>query len=107
MPDLVVPRDLQGSLRKDETEHDATGLVFTAFIDSHTTGGHGLGRDRHTKALGRDVSTGERYRDLEPGDVLRVALYSDAYVQEVIARSGWSLTSDKDPTPLAHPLEHR
>jgi N-acetylglucosamine-6-phosphate deacetylase len=42
MPDLVVPRDLQRSLRKDEAEHDATRLVFTAFIDSHTTGGHGL-----------------------------------------------------------------
>jgi hypothetical protein len=50
------------------------------------------------------VTTGERYRDFAPGDVLRVALYSDAFVREIIARSGWSLTSVKDPTPHAQHL---
>jgi hypothetical protein len=45
------------------------------------------------------VSTGGRYRDFAPGDVLRVALYSGVFVWEIIARSGWSLTSVKDPTP--------
>jgi hypothetical protein len=30
-----------------------------------------------------------------------VAFYSDAFVREIIDRSGWSLTSVKDPTPHA------
>jgi SAM-dependent methyltransferase len=80
--------------------HDATRLVFTAFIDAHTAGGHGV-VDRYTKALGHAVSTGERYRDFAPDDLLRVALYSESYVREIIDRSGWSLVSIKDPTPYA------
>jgi SAM-dependent methyltransferase len=83
--------------------HDATRLVFTAFIDAHTAGGHGL-IDRYTKALGYDVSTGEKYRDFVADDVLRVALYSNGYVRDVIHRSGWSLVSVKEPSPYTQHL---
>jgi SAM-dependent methyltransferase len=83
--------------------HAATRLVFTAFIDVHTAEGHGV-VDRYTKALGRDVSTGDKYRDFAPSDVLRVALYSEAYVREIIDLSGWTVVSIKDPTPHAQHL---
>jgi SAM-dependent methyltransferase len=83
--------------------HDSTRLVFTAFLDVHTEGGHGL-IDRYTRAFGADVSTGEPYRDFAPDDVLRVALYSEPNVREIIERSPWSLVSVRDPTEHAQHL---
>lgn len=83
--------------------HPATRLVFTAFLDEHTAGGHGL-VDRYSEATGGDVSTGEPFRDFFPDDVLRVALYSPAHARELIERSPWRLVSIQDPTPHAQHL---
>ncbi|MBX3313145.1 MAG: class I SAM-dependent methyltransferase [Actinobacteria bacterium] len=83
--------------------HPDTRLVFTAFIDEHTEGGHGL-IDRYSEASGTDVSTGEAFRDFWPDDVLRVALYSRPHIGELIDASPWKVRSIKDPTPYAQHL---
>jgi SAM-dependent methyltransferase len=83
--------------------HPRTRLVFTAFLDVHTEGGHGL-VDRYSRALGGDVSTGEAFRDYVDGDVLRAALYSEDHLRELVDRSPWALVSIQDPTPYAQHL---
>lgn len=83
--------------------HPDTRLVFTAFVDEHTAGGHGL-VDEYSKATGSDVSTGEPFRDFFPDDVLRVALYSRPHLEEIIEASPWRLISIKEPTPHAQHL---
>lgn len=83
--------------------HPGTRLVFTAFLDEHTAGGHGL-IDQYSKASGHDVSTGEPFRDFFPDDVLRVALFSEPYARQLIEDSPWTLLSIDDPTPYAQHL---
>ena len=83
--------------------HADTRLVFTAFLEVHTAGGHGL-IDQYTKALGHDPSSGDPYRDFAPDDVLRVALYSEELARSIIDRSQWSLISIQDPTEHAQHL---
>lgn len=83
--------------------HPETRLVFTAFLDEHTSGGHGV-VDEYSKATGSDVSTGESFRDFFPNDVLRVALYSPLFVRELVDASPWTLISVKEPTPYAQHL---
>jgi SAM-dependent methyltransferase len=111
--DLICAFSLVTHLAPDDTKsilaisaryaHDRTRLVFTAFLDVHTEGGHGL-VDRYSQALGGDVSTGEPYRDYVADDVLRVALYSEPYMRELVAQSPWELVSIADPTPYAQHL---
>jgi SAM-dependent methyltransferase len=83
--------------------HSETRLVFTAFLEVSTAGGHGL-IDQYTKALGHDPSAGEPYRDFAPDDVLRVALYSEDLARSIIERSPWSIVSVQDPTEHAQHL---
>lgn len=83
--------------------HPSTRLVFTAFLDKHSAGGHGL-IDSYSKAMGADASTGEAFRDFFPDDVLRVALYSEDHARELIDASPWTIVSVKDPTPYAQHL---
>ncbi len=75
-------------------------LVFTAFIDERTGGGHGL-VDQYHRALGDDIGPHVPYRDFAPDDVLRVALYSEEYARELVDRSDWRLISIDEPTPYA------
>lgn len=83
--------------------HHDTRLVFTAFLDKHSPGGHGV-VDEYSKALGADVSTGEPYRDFFPDDELRVALYSEDHARELVDASPWTIVSIADPTPHAQHL---
>lgn len=83
--------------------HESTRLVFTAFIDEHTDGGHGV-IDQYSRAMGADASTGEPFRDFFPDDVLRVALYSKDLARSIIEASDWSIVAIKDPTPYAQHL---
>jgi SAM-dependent methyltransferase len=111
--DLICGLSLVTHLAPDDTKsilaitaryaHERTQLVFTAFLDVHTEGGHGL-VDRYSQALGGDVSVGEPYQDYVADDVLRVALYSEPYMRELIVRSPWELVSITDPTPCAQHL---
>lgn len=80
-----------------------TRCVFTVFLDQPSAGGHGL-IDEYSKAMGADASTGEPFRDFFPDDVLRVALYSEAYARELIDASPWTIVSIQDPTPHAQHL---
>jgi SAM-dependent methyltransferase len=111
--DLICGFSLVTHLALDDTEsilaitaryaHERTRLVFTAFLDARSEGGHGL-VDQYSQALGGDVSTGEPYRDYVAGDALRVALYSEPYMRELIACSPWELVSVQDPTAYAQHL---
>jgi len=111
--DLICGFSLVTHLAPEDTEsilaitsryaHEQTRLAFTAFLDVHTEGGHGL-VDRYSRALGGDVSTGAPYQDFVAGDALRAALYSAPYMRELIGRSPWELVSIRDPTPYAQHL---
>jgi hypothetical protein len=54
--------------------------------------------------LGGDASLGQPYRDYVADDVLRVALYSEPYMRELIVRSPRELVSISDPTAYAQHL---
>jgi SAM-dependent methyltransferase len=111
--DLICGLSLVTHLAPDDTEsilaitaryaYQHTRLAITAFLDVHTEGGHGL-VDQYSQALGCDVSTSEPYRDYVADDVMRVALYSEPYMRELIARSPWELVAIRDPTPYAQHL---
>lgn len=74
-----------------------TRLVATVFVDRLTEGGFGV-MDAYARALGPGVVTGEPFRDYFPDDVLRVALYGEDHLREIIAASDWDLVSLDDPT---------
>jgi SAM-dependent methyltransferase len=83
--------------------HPDTVLVFTAYLDRRTPGGHGV-IDRYSEALGADATVGEDYREFDPNDPLRVALYSEQYLRTIVEDSPWTVVSIDDPTPYAQHL---
>jgi len=76
-------------------------LFYTLFIDELTAGGHGL-MDGWARRLGPTaVGSVETFRDLNPEQPLKWALYSRRYAHELIAGTGWEVVSLSPPLPHA------
>jgi SAM-dependent methyltransferase len=76
-------------------------LFYTLNIDELTEGGHGL-IDAFSRVYGDDVvGRTEDYRDFNPADPLRNALYTEAYARELIEGTGWSVVRLSPPVPFA------
>jgi len=88
-------------------------LFFTLFVDELTEGGHGL-MDRWAKAMNRvapekiaecieknpqesGIGTTETFKDLDPGQPLKWALYSERHARELIETSGWKVVDLSPP----------
>ena len=76
-----------------------TVLCFTAFLDAHTEGGHGL-IDQWSARLGGSIAgRTDGYRDFTPDDPLRQALYTEEYLRQIARDCGWDVQRIEDPTP--------
>jgi SAM-dependent methyltransferase len=86
-------------------------LFFSLFIDQQTDGGHGLidqwkeavsrmPRDELARLLEADPEAAqpiETFRDLDPREPLRLAVYSERYARELITGTGWEIVELAPP----------
>jgi hypothetical protein len=87
-------------------------LFYTLYIDEPTDGGHGLvdamrlkilrdvPAERTAEALASGTETGsiETFRDLNPADPLKWAVYSERHARELIHGTGWTALSLSPPS---------
>jgi SAM-dependent methyltransferase len=85
-------------------------LFYTLYIDEITEGGYGLmdvmrarirqdaPAERIAEALASGTGTIETFRDLNPADPLKWAVYSEPHARKLIERTGWKVLSLSPPT---------
>ncbi|MEM7691472.1 MAG: class I SAM-dependent methyltransferase [Pseudomonadota bacterium] len=81
-------------------------LIYSLFIDEFTEGGFGL-IDTYQKVLEKNSALAEApkdlkrvvapFRDLDPSQPLKWALYSEAHARELIEGTGWEVLSLTPP----------
>jgi SAM-dependent methyltransferase len=86
-------------------------LFYTLYIDEPTDGGHGLidtlrarilrdapaGRIADALASGAGTGRIETFKDLDPAQPLKWAVYSEHYARELIEGTGWKVQSLSPP----------
>jgi SAM-dependent methyltransferase len=85
-------------------------LFYTLYVDEVTEGGYGLmdvmlaqirrdaSPERIAEVLTSGTGTIETFRDLNPADPLKWAVYSERYARELMEGTGWQALSLSPPT---------
>lgn len=88
-----------------EISSDETILVFTAYLDEHSDGGHGF-IDGFSESLGGSAAgiANGGYIDVFPDDPHRVTLYDRRFADQLLHGAGWRLDDMREHTPATQHL---